>query len=364
MASSRVPPSENRGGAGTRRCKAHARFRALSFPGRSGHPDLDPTSAEEAEHPRNVPVMRARCRWGTAGRLAKSPPECEAALNERGVSRRAVTIRIGWFLLWLALVLVQCASSEGQTPHSNEPKAPNAPIRQARTLQVTSTRVLTVPAFGFWGLPLCDDAGDLYFQPSGKADSAIFKLSQPDESNSRMFQIPSEGSESDSLIDYTVTPSGALYVLAQDVKQKFHVYSFEPDGGVKHNVKLETPDYALLVDFAVFDNDTILGTGYYQRDAPGTLHGKSYAVLFDQSGQLLKDMTSRFSLDATSSDQTGPLNHISIRPGKDGNLYLLGSSAVLVISPSGEIIRRIKFVKPDPATAAVASRGCRRPGFD
>lgn len=200
---------------------------------------------------------------------------------------------------------------------------------------------------------MCDDAGDLYFQPSGKADSAIFKLSQPDESNSRMFQIPSEGSESDSLIDYTVTPSGALYVLAQDVKQKFHVYSFEPDGGVKHNVKLETPDYALLVDFAVFDNDTILGTGYYQRDAPGTLHGKSYAVLFDQSGQLLKDMTSRFSLDATSSDQTGPLNHISIRPGKDGNLYLLGSSAVLVISPSGEIIRRIKFVKPDPATAAV-----------
>lgn len=252
------------------------------------------------------------------------------------------------FLLWAAATVLLCVTTCAQAPRSEQPK-PQAPPRQARTLQVTSTKVLTTPAFGYWGPPLCDDTGNLYLQPAGSEDASVFKLSQTNESDSRMFAIPADATGSDALLDYAVTPSGSLYMLAQDAKQHFHVFSFNSDGAVKHDSKLEIPEYVALVNLSVFDNDTMLATGNYQREAPENLRGKAYAGLFDPSGQPLKDLASRLSLDASSSDPASPVNRTSIRPGRDGNLYLLKQSSVLVVSPGGEVVHRIRFTKPDPS---------------
>lgn len=257
------------------------------------------------------------------------------------------------FQLWLTVGVLQWVLANGQTVRSDQ-RFQGPPPRQARALQVTSEKLLTVPAFGYWGLPLCDDGGNLYFEPAGREDPAVFKLLQPNESDSRMFEIPADISGSDALIDYAVTPSGVLYVLAQDAKQQSHVLSFNSDGAVKHDYKLETPEYVVVVNFSVFENDTILATGNYQREAPETLRGKAYAALFGSSGQLLKNLTTRLSLDTASSDPAGPLNRTSIRPSKDGNLYLLKQSALLVLSPGGEVVRRIKFAKPDPSAVALS----------
>jgi hypothetical protein len=201
---------------------------------------------------------------------------------------------------------------------------------------------------------LSDDSGNLYFRPSAANDQlAIFKLSPQNESNSKIIPVSSEGLDGYYFVDYSVTRSGSLYILAEDVKHQFHILSFDSDGQVKHKEKLETPAYLLVVDFAVFENGTILATGYYERDAPAPVHGKSYAALFDQSGQLLKDMTSRFSVEDASSEPNGPLAHIPMRPGSDGYLYLLKPSSVLVVSPGGEVVRRLKLVNPEPESVAI-----------
>jgi hypothetical protein len=261
--------------------------------------------------------------------------------------------------LTLATILMLASSYlEGQVAPAVK-KARSVPVRQAQTLQVTSTRVLTMRGFGFYGVPLSDESGNLYLNEN----SGVFKLSQLKESDSKMIQVPPDRSGADdsgldALVDFAVTPSGGLFMLAGDARGQHHIFSFDSDGNVKHDTKLETPEDVLIVNFAVFDNETILATGFYDRTAPKDLHGKSYAAILDQSGQVLKDMTRSILLDAVqvSSDSMGPVNSTYIRPGKDGNLYLLKPSAVLVISPGGEIVRRIKFAKSDPSTYAIGLR--------
>jgi hypothetical protein len=254
-------------------------------------------------------------------------------------------------LLLLAVLfsvpLTVLCNPQVQGPAASKPGNPHAD--QPRALQPTSTKVLSVPHFSSTGLPLSDDSGNLYFRPSVANDQlAIFKLSPQNESNSKIIPVSSEGLDGYYFVDYSVTRSGSLYILAEDVKHQFHILSFDSDGQVKRKEKLQTPDYLLVIDFAAFENGTILATGYYERDAPAPLHGKSYAALFDQSGQLLKGMSSKFSLEDASSEPNGPLAHISMRPGGDGNLYLLGPSSVLVVSPGGEVVRRLKLVNPEP----------------
>jgi hypothetical protein len=259
--------------------------------------------------------------------------------------------------------LVMCAVLSGlgwgygqALPKQTDSKAatkPNIALpRQPRILKVTSTTATSVPAFLTLGPPRPDDAGDLFFRPYGfGVDSdqvAIFKLSLSDESQSKMFKIARGESGADHFIDFAVSASGRLYVLSEDVKDNFHVFSFDSDGDVKSNIKLDTPEHVFAMNLAVFENDTILVTGYYQTDSAGIPRGKSYAALFDSSGKVLRDTSRDFSLkDASSSGAV--FRNIQVRGSQDGNLYLLKIDSVLVLSPSGEIIRRIKFVKPDPA---------------
>lgn len=217
-------------------------------------------------------------------------------------------------------------------------------------LEVTSTKLLETQAFGFYRA-LSDDSGNLYLS----RDSSIFKLSHLSDSNNRTILAPPDKSGLDDgnpvyLMDYAVTPSGGLYLLGGDAKDQFHVFSFDSDGGLTHDSKLECPEKVNIVDFAVFDDETILATGFYDRDAPETVRGKSYAAIFDQSGQMLRDMANELSLEAADLEPDKPIMRTSICSGGDGNLYLLKPSAVLVLSPGGGIVRQIKFMKPDPST--------------
>src|SRR3954467_12123381 len=108
--------------------------------------------------------------------------------------------RVRQFLLWsvrFSVLYACCASGAGQARHSDKQKTQNAPTRQPRALQVTSKKILTIPAFGFYGEPLSDDSGNLYFEPANQRDSTIFKLSQLNESNSKMIQAPPDRSGAD-----------------------------------------------------------------------------------------------------------------------------------------------------------------------
>jgi hypothetical protein len=224
--------------------------------------------------------------------------------------------------------------------------------RQPKVLHPSSARTTIVPEFSFVGLPQTDEAGNLYFQLGPLHDAPkIFRLVRSDEGSSEIFRLPAEFSQNDP-IDFTVTASGHVYLLTLDRKNLYHAIRLEADGNAKET-KLDAPEGLWLSAVGVFDNDTILVVGHYGPDAPENLRGTQYAALFDSSGKRLSDLRKRLSARKPISDTTLKYNGYTIRPGMDGNLYLLEPNSVLAISASGAMVRRLKFVKPDPEDDAI-----------
>ncbi len=259
----------------------------------------------------------------------------------------------------MGLSLALATASGGQV--SQGVAAPNHPVpqrkappRQAVPLTVTSSKITAVPAFAYYGAPQCDVDGNMFFRPAfSQDDVAIFKLAQPDESKSRMFRLSPELSHANAFLALAVSPSGTPYVLTQDREDILHVFSFDSDGEVKGDAKLDTPDHLFAYSLTVLGNETLLLVGHYQRDAPENLRGKGYAALFDSSGRMVRDLASKFSLERASSDPGPAFEHIAISYAPDGNLYLPKADAILAISQTGEVVRRLRFTIPDPRDVAV-----------
>jgi hypothetical protein len=89
--------------------------------------------------------------------------------------------------------------------------------------------------------------------------------------------------------------------LPEDAKEKSHVSSFDSDGNVKSDIVLEVPEHMHPLNLGVFGDGSILIDGYYSigDDSPERLKGKSYAAMFNPSGQSLRDLAKSFSLEAT-----------------------------------------------------------------
>jgi hypothetical protein len=270
---------------------------------------------------------------------------------------------ISRFLYWWSLSLALATASSGQVPQGiAAPEHPvsqrKAPPRQAAALPVTSSKVTAVPAFSYLGPVQCDGDGSLFFHSAIEQfdDAAIFKLAQPDDSKSRMFKLPTNLFEANVFLAFAVSPSGTLYVLTQDQENVFQVFNFDSDGEVKSDAKPDTPDHLFPVSLAVLGNEALFLAGYYLQDAPENLRGKGYAALFDSSGRLLRDLTNRFSLERADPDPAAAYRSIAIRSAPDGNLYLLKAHTVLVISQSGEVVRRLRFTAPDQNEVAADLR--------
>ena len=246
-------------------------------------------------------------------------------------------------------VLVLSGWIFGQPPHrssgSLRPEAP--PPRRPTTLNVSSVIDTGVPVFPFLGQPKADGDGDLFFLPDGYDGVAIFELTLPDPSRSRMYRMAPGNSGADFYMGSAVSPSGTLHVLAEDVKKNFRIFTFDSNGDVKRSTRLDAPEAVSLLAFAVFQNDSFLVIGY-RNATSGKAERKSYAALFSSSGTLLRDLTKGFGLKSGGLDAVGSVRDVPVVASEDGNLYLLGTDRVLVVSRSGEVVRRIKVPRPDP----------------
>jgi len=255
-------------------------------------------------------------------------------------------------LVSLSLLMGVGQQSEQRSPSPALPAktvAKSKPVsqRQPRVLHRSSTKTTTVPEFGFVGLPQTDEDDNLYFQiGSPHSIPQFFRLVWSDEGSSKIFGLPVEFTQNDP-IDFTITASGQVYVLTMDPKNLYHAFRLEPDGDARET-KLDTPKGLWLSALGVFDDDTILVVGHYGSDAPENLRGTQYAALFDSSGKWLSDLRKSLSRRKPIADTVPKYNGYTIRAGADGNLYLLEPNSVLVISASGEVVRRLKFKKPDP----------------
>jgi hypothetical protein len=225
---------------------------------------------------------------------------------------------------------------------------PSAP----KVLSPGSRKTIQAPNFAAYGEPLCDSDGNLYFHlGNGAYDNAEILEISSDGSSGASYKLPRELVDKTYFQSFFVTPDGSVYLSVQQAAKDLLVLGFDSDGKAGGPVRLETPEHLQVQNFAVFNDGSVLVAGYFNQNASSKLEGEKYAAIFEASGKLRK----RFPQGAMGTVDIKPkLAYIpdgAAALSEDGNLYLLGSDEILVFSSSGQVIRRLKFKKPDTETA-------------
>ena len=223
-----------------------------------------------------------------------------------------------------------------------------------RPLQSSHEVELPVPAFGAYGDPQCDENLALYYHlATDKYNRTLLLRFSQTGNESTLYKLPEEFAESTDFVDFSVTPRGEVGALVVD--QDFHplIFSFNAEGHVSSHTRLDTPDHVMAKHLNVLPNGTFLVSGYYANNAPAALAGKGYVALFQASGELLKKLDGLGEKTKVNAPEPGRPAETGTTMDRNGNVYLLTAGKVLVISPSGKLLREIAFTKPGPEFSAV-----------
>ena len=223
-----------------------------------------------------------------------------------------------------------------------------------RPLKSSGTRALQVPAFGAYGEAHCDDSAAVYYhlQTESYRHTTILRFTQSGK-ESTLYKLPDEFAQSTSFTDFSVTPDGNVKGLVEDEEGHSLVFDFDSDGNVSRHVRLETPEDVAGMHIAEFANGTLLFSGFYRKTAKGDMGGRRFVALFQASGKLLKRLDQNMDDEKVDFPGVGHLQEGGAAIARDGNIYLLATGRVLVISPSGQIARTIPFSKPGREFSAV-----------
>ena len=220
-------------------------------------------------------------------------------------------------------------------------------LDHARPLHAGSTNRLDIPGFSFEGQAACDKFGNIYMRPTvGSDDTAMVKLSQNGSKQSiyRLLNVDASP-ESVSFAGFSVTPMGDLWELIQAPDGgHIEVFEFGQEQEARHRTKLEVPPRVHPQKFTVFENGDVLFTGYYDSKAGSTLEGKTYSALFAPTGklvQIIRNVANDYTYDRNKLPEG-----MMVR-GDDNRIYFLQSDRVLVYSVTGDLIRELRFEKPD-----------------
>lgn len=233
-------------------------------------------------------------------------------------------------LLWAALA------------YGQEPPRPSV-----RILEVSSSKDLSTPVFMRSGPPSCDADGNLYShvstnaQPANNPEVVRISLSTGD---AQRYRVQEDGI---AFATFSVSPEGDV-AMAVEKPDGAYVYTFDSKGNPGHGVKLDIPSATFKPrQLGVFFDGSIFVAGYYGEGSSPELAGKGLTAIFEPSGKLRK----RFGSAAMNVDMAtlgdAPMDG-GITMGPDHNLYLMQSDKILVVSSYGEIVKTIKFKKPDP----------------
>lgn len=223
-----------------------------------------------------------------------------------------------------------------------------------RPLKYSGTRVLEVPAFGAYGEAQCDDSGSVYSHLAAGSyrRTAILRFDRSGK-ESTLYKLPDEFADSTAFMGFSVTPDGDVKAVVEDEEGHSLVFAFDSDGNASSHVRLDLPVGVVATNIAEFSNGTLLFSGYYRKDAPEDMGGKRFIGLFHPSGKLLKRLDQDRNDAKVDFPQVGRLQEGGATTARDGNIYLLTSGKVLVISPSGQVQRTIPFSKPGSEFSAV-----------
>jgi len=219
------------------------------------------------------------------------------------------------------------------------------------TLRAASSTVLSsVPLFGWNGNARCDSDLNLYAQ-TGTVDSvSILKLAH-DGSKYEIYSAPADVARNAAFRDFSVSPSGEVRVLADTHDHQTYALEWRSDPGNPRQTKLDVPEHLTTKSIAAFQSGAMLVAGYFNQAADEHERGKSFMAVFEASGKLAARLSGKFG-DVDLATIHKKLSEGGSAIGDDEFIYLLRSGEVLVISESGQTVRRMPFKKPDPGLLA------------
>jgi hypothetical protein len=214
----------------------------------------------------------------------------------------------------------------------------------------SSTVLSSVPLFGANGSAQCDSDANLYLQ-TGTADSvSILKLAH-DGSKYELYSVPADIARNAAFRAFSVSPSGELRVLVDTHDHQTYAFEWHSDPGNPSQTKLEVPEHLTTKSITAFQSGAMLVAGYFNQSADEQERGKNFVAIFDASGRLAARVSGKFGDFDLASIRT-KLYEGASAVGDDGFVYLLRSDEVIVISQSGQVVRRMRFKKPDPSLLA------------
>ena len=218
------------------------------------------------------------------------------------------------------------------------------------SIVATASQPIEVPPFFFFGESQCDSDGKMYFHTyrSGYSTAEIFELAK--DGNTGKFVRPT-GKFADpavyEFIDFWVSGDGNLSVLVGSIGHAYTI-EFDKNGTMKDPVSLDIPGDVQLSNFAIFDSGYMLVAGAYRFKNASHRQGQSYQAILNPSGGVTRELS--ISLPDVDFDKPG-LSDGGVASAR-GNLYFLGPDRIAVISPAGEVVRKLPFHKPDPKSIA------------
>jgi hypothetical protein len=222
------------------------------------------------------------------------------------------------------------------------------------TLVPTTSRLLDVAGFPAWGPAQCDLDGNLYFHTGRVLNDLVFLKLGADNTHEVYVANSSPDGTAEYFSAFRVTPDGKLWVLAGGKKDSIFLLEFTDDPTTPTRTKLDAPgqfDALTVNNFVVLQNGHVRVYGVLGEKAPKREQGHRYTLEFDASGKLLRKTVDK---DSDSSSGEGRYKDASAAQSNDGTIYLLAEDKVLVISQTGQLLRKIKLRLPEPEFEAHA----------
>lgn len=240
------------------------------------------------------------------------------------------------------LILLALMTGAGGTP------APATP----RFLSPESSQSLDVPPFRFYQPAQSDKDGNLFFHVDAGSfrKAVILKLAVP-SGDPTLYTLSDEDDQNIVFGNFSVTPFGQVVILGQGRDSRIYAIRFSSKGTATTKTVLDFPEHMSFGSFVAFESGSMLVSGFYLPDAPEELRGKSFMAIFDESGKMRK----QFDRELDKVDLSTVFRRLregNATVGPDGNLYFLASDKVIVMSESGEIVRRLTYEKPAGGTAS------------
>ena len=166
--------------------------------------------------------------------------------------------------------------------------------------------------------------------------------------------------------DFTIDPSGTVFELYRDSKGNPTIAKFNSKGNVDSKIVLGEQFFP-EGEFGVFKSGAIFVAVSEIKDRK-----RPFSAIFDVNGKLLKKITFEDDasvLDAINNhnesfvpsnqhyDSNAAIAFGTVTAGSDGNMYVLRHTVpaiIYAVSPSGEVVRRLKVDSGEPSLLPTA----------